>query len=316
MSCKGKVKSFNPGRGFGFITDKNGDTFFLEKHCDDGKQPKKGDVVFFDKVPGQGKSCKFEARNVTGGTGDPIKVAGETESEQPQQQEDSARETSSTTGGYASASNAPVAETVQEPVDSSESCPQGIDSTAEHVDGTTEISAEAKKAACAGQFDSMHEAYQEFGTEDYYRIHGSGYTNPHEPVMSRALVTALNRWTPKLKLPLRRAHDLACGSGEASAAFSKMPSFAGCALDASDPYTYAAFEKRMGRPAYRWSFEDIAGGVLEDLQPYDLVIGSFSLHLLTKEWQHTALSALARSAHMLVVLTPHKSASLAERIWL
>lgn len=299
MSCKGKVKSFNPGRGFGFITDKDGDTFFLEKHCDDGKQPKKGDIVFFDKVPGQGKSCKFEARNVTGGTGEPIKVPGETQSEQPEQQ-DGARETPSTTGGYASASNAPVAETVQQPVE------PGVEPTAEQVDATTEISAEAKKAACAGQFDSMHEAYQEFGTEDYYRIHGAGYTNPHEPVMSRALVTALNRWTPRLKLPLRRVHDLACGSGEASAAFSKMSSFAGCALDASDPYTYAAFEKRMGRPAYRWSFEDIAGGVLEDLQPYDLVIGSFSLHLLTKEWQHTALSALARSAHMLVVLTPHK----------
>eukprot|EP00930_Biecheleria_cincta_P010756 TRINITY_DN11304_c0_g1_i1.p1 TRINITY_DN11304_c0_g1~~TRINITY_DN11304_c0_g1_i1.p1 ORF type:complete len:549 (+),score=148.71 TRINITY_DN11304_c0_g1_i1:59-1705(+) len=292
MSCKGKVKTFNPSRGFGFITDKDGDTFFLEKYCEDGKQPKKGDIVFFDKVPGQGKSCKFEARNVTGGTGEPIKAPAETQStpaEQPEQQE----ETSATTGGYASSPDAPVAETTAA-CDPSESCPQG----AEDVD--------AKKTACAGKFDSMHDAYQEFGTEEYYRIHGGSYTNPHEPVMSRALVTALNRWTPKLKLPLRRVHDLACGSGEASAAFSKIPAFAGCALDASDPYTFAAFEKRMGRPAYRWSFEDIAGGVLEDLQPYDLVIGSFSLHLLTKEWQHTALSALARSCRMLVVLTPHK----------
>jgi cold shock CspA family protein/SAM-dependent methyltransferase len=305
MSCKGKVKSFNPGRGFGFITDKEGDTFFLEKHCEDGKQPKKGDIVLFDKVPGQGKSCKFEARNVTGGSGEPIKASAETQSvpaEHPEQQGEIAKEAPLTAGGYASSSGAPVAETAAA-CNPSESCPQG---GAEHVDIVIEASADAKKTACAGKFDSMHDAYQEFGAEDYYRIHGSSYMNPHEPVMSRALVTALNRWTPKLKLPLRRVHDLACGSGEASAAFSKIHDFAGCALDASDPYTFAAFEKRMGRPAYRWSFEDIAGGVLEDLQPYDLVIGSFSLHLLTKEWQHTALSALARSCHMLVVLTPHK----------
>merc|ERR1719456_1830464 len=62
----------------------------------------------------------------------------------------------------------------------------------------------------------------------------------------------------------------------------------------------------MGRLAYHWSFEDIANGVLEELQPYDLMIASFSLHLMEKSWQHTTLAALALSCRMLIVVTPHK----------
>eukprot|EP00927_Polykrikos_kofoidii_P051156 TRINITY_DN44957_c0_g1_i1.p1 TRINITY_DN44957_c0_g1~~TRINITY_DN44957_c0_g1_i1.p1 ORF type:complete len:553 (-),score=117.20 TRINITY_DN44957_c0_g1_i1:679-2337(-) len=305
MSFKGKVKSFNPNRGFGFISDKGGDTFFLEKYCVDGKQPKKGDIVFFDKVPDDVKSGKMEGRNVTGGTGESIIVRAEapTVLVAEQQQEQNAKTTSSN-GGCASTSTAPVALTVTAS-DPRESSPARADVTV-NQDDTMYTLANSKKPACAGDFDSMHDAYQELGSEAYYKTHGEIYTNPHEPVIARALVAALDKWAPKLELPLRRVHDLACGSGEASAAFSKLSISAGCALDASDPYTFAAFEKRMGRPAYRWSFEDIAGGMLEDMQPYDLVIGSFSLHLLTKTWHHTTLSALARSCRMLIVLTPHK----------
>eukprot|EP00966_Prymnesium_polylepis_P308608 7131587-Prymnesium_polylepis.1 len=67
-----------------------------------------------------------------------------------------------------------------------------------------------------------------------------------------------------------RDRDLACGSGEASVAFATWSGAAGCTLDAADPFTYEAYERRMGRPAFRWSFEDIAGGVLDELPPYDL----------------------------------------------
>lgn len=62
----------------------------------------------------------------------------------------------------------------------------------------------------------------------------------------------------------------------------------------------------MGRPAYQWSFQDIAGGALEELQPYDLIISTYSLHLLEKSYQHMALAALARSCRTLIVLSPHK----------
>lgn len=42
-------------------------------------------------------------------------------------------------------------------------------------------------------------------------------------------------------------------------------------MDACDPYTYEAFEKWVGRPAERWTFQDIADGCLSD-RSYDLAI--------------------------------------------
>ena len=36
----------------------------------------------------------------------------------------------------------------------------------------------------------------------------------------------------------------------------------------------------MGRSCRRWSFEDVADGVLEQEQVYDLVLCSFAMHLL------------------------------------
>lgn len=47
-------------------------------------------------------------------------------------------------------------------------------------------------------------------------------------------------------------------------------------------------------------------GVLDERPPYDLVLASFCLHLLDKSFVATTLSALARSARLLVVLSPHK----------
>eukprot|EP00746_Dinoflagellata_sp_MGD_P164668 gnl/MRDRNA2_/MRDRNA2_93431_c0_seq1.p1 gnl/MRDRNA2_/MRDRNA2_93431_c0~~gnl/MRDRNA2_/MRDRNA2_93431_c0_seq1.p1 ORF type:complete len:573 (+),score=169.43 gnl/MRDRNA2_/MRDRNA2_93431_c0_seq1:58-1776(+) len=314
MSCKGKVKRFNAARGFGFIADPKGsdDIFLHEKYCVDGKQPQKGDIVSFDKEKGQpGQSCRFEARNVTGGTGAPVVQAVDEESGKSEvcksppidngndKAESAMVEDTSSADGQLSSAGYPVQINHKE------------GSIALKADlSIDEVSMQAKKSACAGEFDSMNAAYDELGSDGYFKTHGDRYTNPHEPAIARALLTALDKWclgTGRLgSTPLRRVHDLACGSGEVAAAFGKWPGSSGCTLDASDPYTYAAFEKRMGKPAYQWSFEDVAGGVLEDLQPYDLVISSFSLHLLDKSFHHMTLAALARSCRALLVLTPHK----------
>ena len=159
-----------------------------------------------------------------------------------------------------------------------------------------------------GGFESVRSAYDELGAAGFYKEHGSGYTNPHEPSLAAVLPMALQTWADggQLELPLRSCLDLACGSGEATVAFSAWAGAAGCELDACDPFTHEAYERRVGRPAHRWSFEEVAGGVLDELPPYDLVIASFCLHLLDRSYLHTTLAALARSARLLVVLTPHK----------
>ena len=163
-----------------------------------------------------------------------------------------------------------------------------------------------------GGFESVRSAYEELGSSGFYEAHGSQYKNPHEPVLAAALLAGLGAWSGEFEPPLRRVLDLACGSGEASAAFMGWSGAAACTLDAADPFTYEAYERRMGRPAHRWSFEDIAGGALDEQPPYDLVLASFCLHLLERSYLRTTLAALARSARFLVVLSPHKRPAIDE----
>eukprot|EP00438_Fugacium_kawagutii_P001509 Skav202555 [mRNA] locus=scaffold2011:406280:406790:- [translate_table: standard] len=63
----------------------------------------------------------------------------------------------------------------------------------------------------------------------------------------------------------QRSLDLACGSGEATLALEAwLQKVAAKGLvEAADPYTFEAFERRLGRKCHRWSFENIAQGVME-----------------------------------------------------
>jgi SAM-dependent methyltransferase len=168
--------------------------------------------------------------------------------------------------------------------------------------------ARVERDAAAGGFTSMRTAYDELGAGAYYEAHGAEYTNPHEPTVVAALSLALDGWRGEVLAagPLLRGLDLGCGSGEASHALAQWSGAAGCEIVAADPYTYEAYEKRMGQPAERWSFEDVAGGILDELPPFDICLGSFTLHLIEPSYLYTTLAALARSVRLLVVVTPHK----------
>lgn len=156
---------------------------------------------------------------------------------------------------------------------------------------------------------SVRAAYGELGPGGFYEACGSDYRNPHYEELFEALQLGLSAWAGEGLLPApRRALDLACGSGEASAALLAWAQGRAQSLqvDAADPFTREAYSRRMGREAEAWSFEDVAQGVLEGLETYDLVLCSFCLHLLEKSWLSVTLSALARAAHLLLVATPHK----------
>ena len=167
------------------------------------------------------------------------------------------------------------------------------------------VKAKIAREAAAGGFSSMRSAYDELGAAAYYKAHGAEYTNPHEPTLCHAIHRALDSWQ-RLVVPLRRVLDLGCGSGEATAALTSWVGAAECAVEACDPYTHAAYQRRMGRPAHQWSFEDVAAGVLDELPPFDLVISSFALHLVEPSYAYTTLAAIARSSRLLVIATPHK----------
>ena len=165
-----------------------------------------------------------------------------------------------------------------------------------------------------GGFDSVREAYDALGPDAYYQTHGSDYRNPHELVLTEALTRALAALEGIGLIDAERewrVFDYACGSGEGTQAvlqWARDPDY--CRqppqLTAADPYTFAAFERRMQLPCERWSFEDVAAGVLEDVQPFDVCLATFCLHLVKDSYLHTTLAALARACNVLVVATPHK----------
>mmetsp|Transcript_82027 Transcript_82027/g.235662 ORF Transcript_82027/g.235662 Transcript_82027/m.235662 type:complete len:213 (-) Transcript_82027:64-702(-) len=68
MACVGLVKSFNDGKGWGFIAYEGNDVFVHIKDCQGGK-PEAGDQVQFDMDPQKAAAGQYKAVNCIGGTG-------------------------------------------------------------------------------------------------------------------------------------------------------------------------------------------------------------------------------------------------------
>lgn len=69
---QGQVKSFNPMKGFGFLTLPDGsEVFFHHQNCVDGSTPQVGDTLIFDMEPSRTKEGQMIAKNLQGGTGMP-----------------------------------------------------------------------------------------------------------------------------------------------------------------------------------------------------------------------------------------------------
>ncbi|KAG0658837.1 hypothetical protein C6P46_005583 [Rhodotorula mucilaginosa] len=92
-------------------------------------------------------------------------------------------------------------------------------------------------------------------------------------------------------------------------------------ITAADPFTSPAYRARTGLPCLELSFADVVAGLLPppgsseppdaeeggDVEPYDLVIVSFALHLVESSSELWALlRELSRRAKWLCVTAPHK----------
>jgi len=146
---------------------------------------------------------------------------------------------------------------------------------------------------------SIRGEYESQGVEAYYRRFGRQYRNPHEPAVVRSLTEAVRHWQLDLS---RRVLDLAAGSGEATLALRELGAGA---IDATDPFTHAAYAARTGRACERLGFEDIAAGALAG-RSYGLIVCSFALHLCEPSRLPGVAAALSLLAPSLLVLTPHK----------
>ena len=78
---------------------------------------------------------------------------------------------------------------------------------------------------------------------------------------------------------------------------------------ATDPYTYAAYQDRVGRACERDGFEQIAAGLWQGRR-FSLIVCSFALHLAEPSRLPGVAMALAQLAPALLILTPHKRPEL------
>ena len=145
---------------------------------------------------------------------------------------------------------------------------------------------------------SVRAGYEKHGAENYYRRFGRDYRNPHEPAVRASLRVATQTWP----LDLTHVLDLAAGSGEATLGLIELGA---ARVDATDPYTHEAYESRVGRPAERLGFADVAAGALAGRR-YSLVVCSFALHLCETSRLPAVAYQMSLIAPHLLVLTPHK----------
>jgi hypothetical protein len=178
-------------------------------------------------------------------------------------------------------------------------------------------------------------AYQQQGVDGFYQNEGHQYYNPHEDgivemmqLMMQDLETALGA-RPKGKFL-----DLCCGSGEVSCALLKQ-GYLLDQIDASDPYTHEAYEKRIRdekkaeKPCAKWNFHEISQGAIFNQhqisqssmphsiapKPYQCIICSFALHLCPNDLLDHVLYQLSLCSDYLIILTPHKKPDIHEH-WL
>jgi hypothetical protein len=141
--------------------------------------------------------------------------------------------------------------------------------------------------------------WYEDGVAEHYAANGSAYRNPHEPIVAACVDLSFKRW------PIDTTHvlDLSAGSGELTRALLAYRPEA--KITAADPFTFAAYEREVGRPCERWSFETIANGKLRG-RTFSLVGCSFAMHLCPPSLLPQLALELAQVARQLLILTPHK----------
>ena len=162
---------------------------------------------------------------------------------------------------------------------------------------------------------SMRKEYGEHGVIGFYEKYGSTYRNKHAPEIKRAMRFVLAKFPPDLKHPTTiRVLDLACGSGESTIALIENKAAVLENIDGCDPFTFEAFEEVCGKPAFKWSFEEISEGILDASKGYDLCICSFALHLLDTSKLFGCCYQLALKCKYLLILSPHKRPELKQEM--
>lgn len=141
----------------------------------------------------------------------------------------------------------------------------------------------------------IRKLYEKLGAEEYYKRYGDRYQNPHNEQVSDLLQQNASR------LDYSKVLDFCAGGGEVSLALRGLGYEV---LAASDPYTHALYEQKVGKPCQSWSFDEVVKEGIEG--KYSTIICSFAMHLCLPEKLYALSVQLFQHSANLVIITPHK----------
>jgi 2-polyprenyl-3-methyl-5-hydroxy-6-metoxy-1,4-benzoquinol methylase len=144
--------------------------------------------------------------------------------------------------------------------------------------------------------EAIRNMYDEMGVDNYYKVSGNSYTNPHETIIQEHLDHQISQ------LNTHSVLDLCAGSGEVSKHLKKQGIVN---ITGLDPYTFKLYEKETQFECLQYNFDDIMTGKLN--KEYSLIICSFALHLADKSKLPLICYHLSRIADQLLIITPHKN---------
>jgi hypothetical protein len=153
---------------------------------------------------------------------------------------------------------------------------------------------------CPKIMKNIRPIYEQLGVDYYYKNYAHAYQNPHEPQVRNLLIQN------KDKINYQSCLDFCAGGGEVSQLLLEWDN--NIQLIASDPYTQQLYQKNIGRPCMRWSFEDVYKNKIQ--AQFDSIICSFALHLCPLEKLFPVVNNLLNLAPQLVIISPHKQPDL------
>lgn len=140
------------------------------------------------------------------------------------------------------------------------------------------------------------------GVEKYYEESKETYENPHKKRVYECVKYIIKT------IPLSKYEDpildLCAGSGEVTMALfddvKTINNIVGC-----DPYTHELYHKLTGKPAYKWSFNDIIKGCMDDFK-FSTIICSYAMHLCPAHNLKLLCLMLSFRTKYLCIVSPHK----------
>jgi len=157
-------------------------------------------------------------------------------------------------------------------------------------------------------FESFNESirgeYELYGVDDFYKIIGNNYKNPHFEDIKKCLQII----DDKNIVDFTSVLDLGSGLGEVTKILYDIgyKNVIGC-----DPYLYKEYEENTGNRCLKYSFVDISNGYIDNLN-FNTIISSYSLHLSNPSIIPNLMWVLSLTSQYLIILSPNNKPYIKE----